>query len=330
MKRFACPTCGNDVHFRNAVCVVCSTPLAFDPAMLDFVAAAPETRCANADVADCNWIIAPGQTFCRACRHNNTVPDFDVTEYRERWAAIEAAKRQLFYSLLRWGLPIPLEEDGAPTPLSFDFLADGTTPEGKPKPVLTGHNHGLITLNIAEGDDAIREARRTAMGEPYRTLVGHMRHEIAHFYWEILVQNGPALYQCRAIFGDESQDYGDALERHYDNGPRPDWDQSFVSAYATSHPWEDFAETFAHWLHMIDGLDTAWAYGITAASAAPRFDPYRAPDAQSVIDAWVPVTIAINAVNRSLGQPDLYPFVLSTPVFDKLQFIHGLISPFRT
>jgi len=243
--------------------------------------------------------------------------------------AIERAKRQLFYSLIRWNLPIPRESDGTPHPLEFDFLADTITTEGKTKAVLTGHDSGLITLNIAEGDDAEREARRSAMGEPFRTLVGHMRHEIAHYYWDVLVRNTSALSQFRQLFGDESVSYKESLKQHYENGAPADWAMSHVSAYATSHPWEDFAETFAHWLHMVDGLETAWAYDIHLGSGGMQFDPYAAPGAQSVIDAWVPVTIAINAVNRSLGQPDLYPFVLSAPVVDKLQFIHGLIAPFR-
>ncbi|WP_226779294.1 zinc-binding metallopeptidase family protein [Oceaniglobus trochenteri] len=329
MKRFTCPSCSNELHFSNDGCVVCGTDLAFDPARLDMVPAAGQTRCANAEVADCNWLAEPGERFCRACRHNRTVPDHGIEENRIRWAAIELAKRQLFYSLIRWNLPLPVDDNGPWPALAFDFLTDETDADGKVKPVLTGHANGLITLNIAEGDDAEREARRTAMGEPFRTLVGHMRHEVAHYYWEVLVRNTDALDQCRRLFGDDSEDYGEALQRHYANGAPNDWPQSHVSSYATAHPWEDFAETFAHWMHMVDGLETAWAYGINAGQGALRFDPYAAPGAQSVIDAWVPVSIAINAVNRSLGQPDLYPFVLSAPVIDKLQFIHGLIAPWR-
>jgi len=329
MKRFSCPSCGIEVHFHNAGCVACGTQIGFDPGVLNVASIGPSQRCLNAPLAECNWVSHSADGFCRACQHNRTVPDADVAQNRPRWAAIEGAKRQLFYSLIRWNLPIPLESDGAPLPLEFDFLADTLAASGKPKPVLTGHANGLITLNIAEGDDATREARRSAMGEPFRTLVGHMRHEIAHYYWELLVQNTDALPRFRALFGDETGSYKDALKQHYENGPPPDWALSHISAYAAAHPWEDFAETFAHWVHMVDGLDTAWAYDIVLSPGLPRFDSYAAPDAQSLIDAWVPVTIAINAVNRSLGQPDLYPFVLSSPVVDKLEFIHSLIAPFR-
>jgi len=328
VKRFACPSCDNEVHFGNAACVACGTTLGLDPGPLNFVAAAPESLCANATAAECNWIAATPGGFCRACQHNRTVPDAEPLENRPRWAAIERAKRQLFYSLIRWNLPMTLESVGAAHPLEFDFLADTITAEGKIKAVLTGHASGLITLNLAEGDDATREARRNAMGEPFRTLVGHMRHEIAHYYWDVLVGGTENESTFRNLFGDERASYKDTLNHYYANGPLPGWELSHVSAYASAHPWEDFAETFAHWLHMVDGLETAWAYDIAPGSSM-RFDPYTAPGAQSVIDAWVPVTIAINAVNRSLGQPDLYPFVLSTPVIDKLQFIHTLIAPFR-
>ena len=315
MKRFTCPSCGQEVHFRNHACVHCDTPLVFDPTLHGFAPAPACPPCANSKTALCNWAATPGSPFCYTCRHNRTVPD---PSEAAPWAKIEEAKRRLFYSLIRWNLPTPLD---GPNALAFDFLADRGD-----KPVTTGHKNGLITLNVAEGDDAIREAHRTAMGEPYRTLVGHMRHEIAHYYWQTLILPTEHIEQCRALFGDERADYGKALKRHYANGAPPAWPQSHVSAYAASHPWEDFAETFAHWLHMVDGLDTAWAYGI---GGQALFDPYQAPGAQTVIDAWVPVSIAINAVNRALGQPDLYPFVLSAPVIDKMEFIHKLIAPFR-
>jgi len=56
-------------------------------------------------------------------------------------------------------------------------------------PVLTSHCNGLITLNIAEADDAERERRRVKFHEPYRTLLGHLRHEVAHYYWDRLIAN---------------------------------------------------------------------------------------------------------------------------------------------
>jgi len=81
-------------------------------------------------------------------------------------------------------------------------------------------------------------------------------------------------------------------------------------------------------------LETAQAYGINVNASFQsanqksdwRFDPYRANSAEELIRAWVPLTVAINGLNRSMGQPDLYPFVLSPPVMVKLQYIHELIQ----
>jgi hypothetical protein len=199
---------------------------------------------------------------------------------------------------------------------------------------MTGHDEGVITLNIVEADDAERESRRVMMGETYRTLVGHFRHEIGHYYWDRLVRDGDQLEAFRAVFGDERQDYAQALQRHHSVGPSDDWQNAYISRYATSHPWEDFAETWAHYIHIVDALETAQAYGInvnanflSAKQKTDRgFDPYRAQSAEQLIRAWVPLTIAINGLNRSMGQPDLYPFVLSPPVMAKLQYVHELIQ----
>ena len=135
--------------------------------------------------------------------------------------------------------------------------------------MVTGHADGVITLDLAESDDVHRERRRAELGEPYRTLLGHFRHEIGHYYWPILVERAGALERCRALFGDERADYGEALERHYADGPPADWAERHVSAYATMHPWEDWAETFAHYLHIRDTLQTAGGVR-RSSSPAPR------------------------------------------------------------
>ncbi len=199
-------------------------------------------------------------------------------------------------------------------------------PDGSAKNHLTGHANGLVTINIAEGDDAERERRRASMGEPYRTLVGHFRHEVGHYYWDRLVATDPARLEAfRALFGDDREDYGEALKRHYDQGAPADWAENFISTYATAHAWEDFAETFAHYVHMVDGLETAAAFGAAIGTGEAVADPYHADDPQRLVTAWVPTTVAINAINRSMGQPDLYPFVLSPAVSEKLAFIHAMI-----
>ncbi len=257
-----------------------------------------------------------------------------MPENLANWRKIELAKRYLFYSLMRWRLPMPTRAESPERGLAFEFLSDVAKDDGSVERVLTGHNTGLITLSIAEADDAERERRRTSMREPYRTVLGHFRHEIGHYYWDRLVHDRGMLDRCRQLFGDETQDYGEALKRHYDLGAPADWQNAFISSYATAHPWEDFAETWAHYIHMADGLETALAFGVDVRArrtnaGSPNvngtFEPYTAASAQRLVEAWIPLTIAINSVNRSMGQPDLYPFVLSPPVIGKLQFVHEII-----
>jgi hypothetical protein len=332
MKRFSCQTCGNEVHFENVACVNCGATLGYQPEtqlMRNVASDAQQVLCLNATQAGCNWLLPYGQTsgYCVACQHNRVVPDPGFTGNRARWAEIELAKRKLIYALLRWNLPRPTKADDAVQGLAFDFLADAVNADGWLVPVGTGHRNGLITLNLAEGDDAVRAERKSALAEPYRTVIGHLRHEIGHYYWSLLVEGTPNLDEFRALFGDERQDYTEALQRHYAQGAPADWADTHISAYAAAHPWEDFAETWAHWMHIVDGLETAQAYGISlnGIGAEALSDPYLINDIAAVVKVWVPLTVAVNSMNRGMGQPDLYPFVLSQAVNDKLRFINGLI-----
>lgn len=290
--------------------------------------------CANRELIGCNWLSEPSSTtgLCQSCSHTIKIPDISVPEKRLQWSRLERAKRRLFYSLDKFNLPLGNEVSLVEGTLRFELLGDGLDRDGKKKRVMTGHDNGLITINIAEADDAIRERNRTAMGEPYRTLIGHFRHEVGHFYWDQLVDNVGMIDRFRAQFGDERWDYSEALKSYYDNGPAQNWANSFVSAYATAHPWEDFAETWAHYFHMVSGLETAYAYGLNPqsiqAGAAPLvqlMDPYHVDDPQQLMSHWVPITVAMNAMNRAIGNSDYYPFVLSTSVAQKLSFIHDLI-----
>lgn len=349
MQLFECQGCQSALHFENSLCLTCGRAVGFlqDQFIMSALEGGPETfdalgaggkacrYCDNAEHGVCNWLVPAGSTerFCEACRHNRTVPDLTLAGNVERWRRIELAKRYVFRSLLRWRLPRPSKADDSERGLSFDFLGDVETGAGAAAQVMTGHDNGLITLNVVEGDDAEREKRRTSLGEPYRTLVGHFRHEIGHYYWDRLVRDMGRVDDSRAVFGDESVDYGVALRRHYNDGPPGDWKNNFISSYATSHPWEDFAETWAHYLHIVDALETARSYGINVrarfmdnpASGKIDFNPYHAPSAVRLVEAWVPLTVALNSVNRSMGQPDLYPFVLNASVMKKLEFIHALI-----
>lgn len=349
MKLFRCQSCGNAVYFENSNCVDCGHLLGFVPeaGLLSAVErkddagialGVPERRyffCENASKGVCNWLVdaADDSPYCLSCRHTRMVPNLEAPENLVAWARIEQAKRHLFYSLLKWRLPTPTRLQDERNGLAFDFLADRQTSHGV-EPILTGHDNGLITLNIAEADDAQRESRRIAMNEPYRTLLGHFRHEIGHYYWDVLVRDGGRIDECRAIFGDESADYAAALQTHYQYGPPGDWMTHFISTYATCHPWEDFAETWAHYMHIVDTLETAGSFGIQvkprhvqdrSLQTAVDFNPYRRGSIDDLISAWVPVTVALNSLNRSLGQPDIYPFVLSAPVTRKLGFVHDLV-----
>jgi hypothetical protein len=349
MKLFRCQACDNIIYFENRTCGRCGHRLAYVPE-LEIMAAlepaggdswtplagdgAPRRFCANADYDVCNWLTADGgrARLCVACRHNDTIPDISQPLHLTAWRDIELAKHRLFYSLLRWKLPLKTRAEDPNHGLAFEFLADPPQPSG-PK-VMTGHDDGVVTIALAEADSAEMEKRRAELAEPYRSLLGHFRHEVGHHYWDILVRDGGKLEECRAAFGDDSQDYEAALKRHYEQGAPADWTERFVSAYATSHPWEDFAETWAHYLHIVDTLETASAFGLRikpaidmdgAHSARLDFDPYVTGTIDEIIDAWAPFVIAMNSVNRAMGRPDLYPFVLAPAVIEKLRFVHDLV-----
>jgi hypothetical protein len=349
MKLFTCQACGNVLYFENRICGQCGHRLAYLPEELTLsalesidgnswkpLAASAQQRCfcENAGQDGCNWLVPPGTNdrFCIACRHNSVIPDLSNQDNLVAWQQIEIAKHRLFYSLLRWKLPLQTVAGNPAQGLSFEFLADAPTNAG-PK-VMTGHDHGKITIALIEANDAEREKRRVAMGEPYRTLLGHFRHEIGHHYWDVLVRDRGKLEQCRAVFGDERQDYGEALKRHYDQGAPRDWQDYYVSQYATTHPWEDFAETWAHYLHIVDTLEMVQASGMSVRplvdrtgdhTAAVDFDPYQAGGIEQIIGTWLPFVFAMNNVSRSIGAHDLYPFVIAPAVVQKLGFIHDLV-----
>jgi hypothetical protein len=348
MRLFKCQSCGQVLYFENTHCERCGHRLGYLPDRFIVSALEPEGErwhalaapqglvrfCDNAGHDACNWLMADDAagTLCAACRHNRTIPDLTAGDNVLHWRRLEMAKHRLFYALLRLRLPLVTRTEDPEHGLAFDFLADGASPAG-PK-VLTGHDNGLITIALAEADDAERERRRTQMGEPYRSLLGHFRHEVGHYFWDVLIRDGGRLDACRAVFGDDSVDYNEALQTYYKNGAPADWQERYVSAYATMHPWEDWAETWAHYLHIIDTLEMASAFGIRVQpritrdetlSAEIDLDPYRPGSMQAIIDAWLPLTFAMNSLNRSMGNADLYPFVLSPAVVTKLGFVHDVV-----
>ncbi len=348
MKIFTCQSCGNVLYFENRRCGRCGHRLGYAPQRQMLLAleedgggfraisgGARRFLCTNAALDACNWLVPEGSTdgYCLACRHNGTVPDLSTPQNLQGWRELEAAKHRLFYSLLRWHLPLRTRAEDPRHGLVFNFLAD--TPAAK---IMTGHEDGLITIALAEADDIERERRRLEMGEPYRTLLGHFRHEVGHHFWDLLVRDGGALAACRAVFGDDGEDYQAALQRHYQDGSPSDWQQRYVSAYASVHPWEDFAETWAHYLHIVDTLEMAGNFGIEvrpvadasgALSAHIDFDPYTVPEFERIADAWLPFVFAMNSVSRAIGVRDMYPFILAPPVIEKLTFIHELVQRVR-
>lgn len=323
------------MFFDNSECLSCGRELGFLPDRLEmqaFHAQAGDStittafgsyrKCKNyAQEGVCNWLVdsASSDELCQACRLNNVIPDLSDPERKARWHETEQAKRRLVYGLNRLGLPVIPKTDDPARGLAFDIKSN-TGDEH----VITGHADGLITLNLAEADPAEREAIRASLNERYRTLLGHFRHEVGHYFWDRLIADENDHERCRALFGDERIDYAEALRRHYGSAPDAAYAQSFISHYAAAHPWEDFAETFAHYLHMSDTLETAEQHGFAkgpALAAAEASDTF-----ETLMAEWYRLSVALNSLNRSMGLPDAYPFAISSPVKEKLGFIHRLIE----
>jgi hypothetical protein len=347
MHNFHCRSCGAAVYFENSTCLACGHVLGFLPDLMVISAleeaepglwralSAPDyhplyRKCRHfSNEAACNWMVpvADPHDLCTSCRLSRTIPDLAQAQLRRQWARLEMAKRRLLYSLIRLHLPIPDREADPSRGLCFDFLAD--TPAAK---VTTGHENGIITVAVAEADDAHREQEKARLGESYRTLLGHLRHEIGHFYWDRLIAASPLLAEFRALFGDEQRDYAGAQAAYYEKGPGPGWQQHVISAYASMHPWEDWAESFAHYLHMVDVIDSASQFGLSLRSdPAPGRGEVVTINAgeddafEQTILAWIPLTHAINCLNRSMGLPDWYPFSVPPEALAKLRFIHRVI-----
>ena len=305
-------------------------------------------QCANyTDHGVCNWMVpvADEQPWCRACRCNEVIPDLSLPQNLFYWRRLEAAKRYALYTLLQLGLPFgsALEMPAGKSGLLFRFMSDRdassefTQPLPGLGPIYTGHEHGAITINLAEADDIARTRARVRFGEGYRTLLGHFRHELGHYYWNVLVEPHPRrLRGFRALFGDERADYHGALQRYYTEGASGQWPDQYLSAYASSHPWEDWAESWAHYMHITDTLETAAACGLALEGGpfVPSDQPRRssrggrrvAAQGEALLDEWIRLAIAMNALNRSMGMEDAYPFVLTAPIRGKLRWVHRLIA----
>jgi hypothetical protein len=344
MKIFQCGHCQYPLFFENYACANCGHLSGYrdlDRQMLTFDSESDRLIsdrekieykfCKNHQHGVCNWLIPIGSTvnFCTACQLNRTIPNLSDQENFPKWKNLEVAKHRLIYQLQKIGLPLPSKLKNA-NGLCFDFVARQANSQ-----LMTGHANGVITILLREADSVHREQMRMQLMEPYRTLIGHLRHEVGHYFWDRLVYpNTEILAEFRAIFGDERTSYRESLKIYYKNGAPDNWQETFISKYATAHAWEDWAETWAHYLHIMDMVETAHFFGLKVDPSATlegmaanvSFDPYTQLDFQAIVETCVPLSFAVNSINRAMGVPDVYPFIISQGVVDKMKFIHQLVN----
>ena len=347
MKVFQCGHCDYPLFFENNHCENCGhlsgfrdrdrKMLTFDPLGSSLMSDREKIEykyCKNKEYEVCNWLLekADNHDFCPACQLNRTIPDLSDKENFPKWKNLEVAKHRLIYQLQKIGLDLPSKMVD-PEGLCFDFISKKNDAS-----IMTGHANGVITILLREADSVLREQIRTQLQEPYRTLIGHLRHEVGHYFWDRLVFNKKdVLKEFRDIFGNEEVGYADALQAYYKQGAPANWRESHISKYATSHPWEDWAETWAHYLHIMDMVETAHFFRLRVNPAkisknmkiASSFDPYSKKDFEAIVNTCVPLSFAVNSMNRAMGIPDVYPFVITPAVVKKMAFIHELLRPHR-
>ena len=350
MQTFKCDECGQLLFFENSSCIRCGHLLGFsieegDVLTLKAVKDVPDyytdvsdpkgsqyRLCQNlAKFNACNWLIPADQPheYCVSCRLTEVLPPMQDETQRSQWVRVETAKRRLLYTLIGLGLPVQSRADNPELGLAFRF--EESTDD---KQIYTGHASGVITLNMAEANASFRENAREKLGEVYRTVLGHLRHECGHYYWQLLVLPSEKwLPKARDVFGDEQVSYQDAIERHYEHGAPANWSDQHISAYATMHPWEDWAETWAHYLHMLDTLETAAAYDLAVKSPSTQGENRRSrssmrnrEDFDTLFEMWYSLTFVLNGLSRSMGMPDTYPFVISHAVKEKLRLVHDIVN----
>lgn len=343
MKVFQCGHCHHPLFFESYSCENCGhgsgyrsgdrLMLTFNPLKNNLLSDREGIQykyCQNHDFGVCNWVLEQSDpnNFCEACQLNRTIPYLENEKNFEKWKHLEIAKHRLIYQLQKAGLDLPSKMKD-PKGLCFDFVSKKHNSQ-----LMTGHASGVITILLREADSVFREQARVQMGESYRTLIGHLRHEVGHYFWDRLVlTDEKALVRFRQIFGDERRDYGQALSAYYQAVAPADWQTNFISKYATAHPWEDWAETWAHYLHVMDMVETAHFFGLKVdpfhkkkmMRAKVTFDPYREKSFKKIVNAGIPISFAVNSINRAMGIPDVYPFVINPGVVKKMRFIHSLL-----
>lgn len=341
MKTFRCE-CGHRLFFENTQCIRCQRALAYAPDVQRIVTVEEDgERVRSPSLAGrsyrhcenrlrhgaCNWLVPEqdGQWLCHSCRLNLVIPNLDLEGNIELWKMFEQGKRHLVYSLTLLRLPVRPKVPGDDTPPGLGFKLMQDQPQ---QPVITGHAMGVITINLNEINSVSRERARVRLGEDYRTVLGHLRHEVGHYYWDVLIKDSTHLARCRELFGDDRADYSAALQQHYNQPATTDWSDHYISHYASSHPWEDWAETWAHYLHILDTIQTAKDFGMVSDIHGPAARPH-GDEFDALVDEWTDMSLALNALNRSMGQPDAYPFAIAPPVREKLRFVSNVVAQHR-
>ena len=343
MKRFYCD-CGLEVFFEDRSCRNCGQDVGFDVESLTMLSVIPahdgvyQSRDGHTfrqggnwiDHDVCNWLIpeCSSNRLCGACQFNRTIPNQTVIDVRPpvnylRWVRLEEAKKRLLFTLMRLGIPIKNGWDDPQQGLVFDFLEDMNPADPEHfLPITTGYSQGVITINSIEADDVARVSAKSALNERQRTILGHFRHESGHYFWDRLLSQMPASGDFVEVFGHAVDSYRESLDAYYQNGPPNDWSENFISAYASAHPSEDWAETWNHYLLISDGLETAFELGMT-----PHL-PYGL-SIEDMLHSWRKLAVTINHLNRSIGVHDAYPFVISSKTEAKLRYVASLIDRFR-
>ena len=355
MKTFICQ-CGNKLYFSNNQCVACGLLLGFLPDDLQLSSFTTDQfghlqastngrsyrQCENYLKHNvCNWMIPfdDPHEFCQACQLNEVIPNLEVEGNKNLWYSLEQAKRRLLYTLYKLKLPVFNRQQEPVFGLGFEFLEDEVADEygnelTVKNYVSTGHAAGIVTINVKEAQTSIRHQVRESLNENYRTLIGHLRHESGHYYWDRLIKNSHLIEQFRTLFGDERMDYSKSMHDYYKQGPKMNWQNVWVSAYASMHPWEDWAETWAHYLHMVDTLETASDFDFSVSGnkvANPLVGSgqhdyvYTATSFTHLFNDWCRLTEVLNGLNRSMGLEDAYPFVIPISALDKLRFVHQVV-----
>lgn len=321
MQVFHCPACGQRVYFENLFCA-CGAQLYYEPEAREmWNDAAP---CANRETIQCNWAAIPGAALCRSCTMSAVLPALNVGVNQMLLARAERAKRWVLANLSNWKWFTDADQGTRPR---FQMLSENTGGQ-RTEQITMGHAGGNIVINVTEADELIRVQRQHQLGEQYRSMVGHFRHELAHFLFDRLSLSDEFPAAFRAVFGDERADYSAALQQHYADPKSPG--TGYITSYATAHPHEDWAETVAHLLHMVDFTDSFVSTGLMMDGVPQDYGPYRDEDTNRLMTIASKVAIAINDINRALDNSDLYPFVVTPQIRQKIAFAHGWLQNHAT